>query len=85
MARSCPETRERILTGVKLTKGPISGTIPEIKEELGCADITDGKFVRALNSLRYGRGLLTWRRRWSIDGIGIRELHDVTLTSKGAM
>lgn len=78
---SCPETRERILTGIKFTEEPIEGTILEIKTLIGCSDVSNSKFVRALNSLRYHYKKVTWRKKHNID-TGYRELTNVGLATQ---
>lgn len=76
---SCPMIRERIMTGLKLTNGPIEGSITTIKRQIGCDDIPNGKFRLALNSLRHHYGLVTWRREPG--DVVPKDLFDVTLTS----
>lgn len=75
---SCPVIRERIMTGLKLTDGPIGGSITKIKREIGCGDVSNGKFRLALNSLRYHYGAVTWCRE--SEDVVPKDLRDVSLT-----
>lgn len=74
---SCPEVRERILAGLRVINGPVEGTIAEVKHAIGCSDVSNSKFMKALGSLRYHYRLVTWRRRFS--DYGHREFSDVTV------
>lgn len=74
---SCPEVRERILEGLRRVSEPVAGTTSEVKHMIGCADVSNNKFMKALGSLRYHYRLVTWRRRFS--DYGEREFTDVTV------